>query len=199
MIIVAGFALVVALTAAFGGDLAAMASLRWRGIGFVACAIAVQVLLSLPWFTVPRALGETVNIASYAAAAVFFWLNRQVRGLLVVGLGAAANLLAIAANSGVMPTSQWAITTAGLVNDSDAFQNSRAFGESRLLFLGDVFAIPSGWPLANVFSIGDVILLVGAFVVMRAACGTRSSQPIAATVTGMPFSTDVPDSGSIAS
>ena len=38
--------------------------------------------------------------------------------------------------------------------------------------LGDVMAVPSGWPLANVFSIGDVLLVVGAAVIMHVQCGS---------------------------
>jgi hypothetical protein len=45
--------------------------------------------------------------------------------------------------------------------------------DPRLAFLGDVFAIPRGWPLANVFSVGDVLIAVGAVVAVHGICGSR--------------------------
>ena len=44
---------------------------------------------------------------------------------------------------------------------------------ARFQFLGDIFATPANWPLHNVFSIGDGILLVGVFVLVHVACGSR--------------------------
>lgn len=44
---------------------------------------------------------------------------------------------------------------------------------SALLFLGDVFAIPASWPFANVFSVGDVLIAVGAAYSIHATCGSR--------------------------
>lgn len=72
-----------------------------------------------------------------------------------------------------MPASRWAVETAGISVRPDEFANSQALANPRLLPLGDVFAVPAGWPFANVFSIGDVVLLIGAFVVLRRACGGR--------------------------
>ena len=43
----------------------------------------------------------------------------------------------------------------------------------KLQFLGDVFATPANWPVHNVFSIGDFILLIGVFVLVHSACGSR--------------------------
>jgi hypothetical protein len=45
--------------------------------------------------------------------------------------------------------------------------------DPRLAFLGDVFAIPRGWPLANVFSVGDVLIAVGVVVAVHGICGSR--------------------------
>ena len=45
--------------------------------------------------------------------------------------------------------------TAGLDVRSGEFANSDLVENAHLAFLGDVFAIPAGWPGANVFSVGD--------------------------------------------
>jgi hypothetical protein len=70
------------------------------------------------------------------------------------------NLAAIAANSGTMPASPWAWRVAGLPTMTGGFENSNVTSGARLWWLGDVFAIPKGWPFNNVFSAGDVIIVI---------------------------------------
>ena len=53
---------------------------------------------------------------------------------------------------------------------SVAFENSAPVDDAHLAFLGDVFAVPAGWPLANVFSIGDVLIVIGAVALVHGAC-----------------------------
>ena len=48
---------------------------------------------------------------------------------------------------------------------------------SHLAFLGDIMAVPEGWPLANVFSIGDVVLVIGAGRVLLGTRRLRSTEP----------------------
>ena len=80
----------------------------------------------------------------------------------MIAAGTACNLLAIAVNGGTMPANMDAWARAGLDPiPADVFDNSTALSDPKLLFLGDVFAIPAGWPLANVFSIGDVLIVLG--------------------------------------
>lgn len=60
----------------------------------------------------------------------------------------------------------------------DRFTNSGPLEAPRLWFLGDIFAIPSGFPLANVFSVGDVLILAGVGLAAICICGTRWSSAI---------------------
>ena len=74
----------------------------------------------------------------------------------------------------VMPASRSALATAGLEPTGDAsFANSDLVEGAHLAFLGDVFAIPAGWPGANVFSVGDVLLVAGALLALHVICGSR--------------------------
>ena len=82
-------------------------------------------------------------------------------------------MVAIVANDGVMPASRGALETAGLDIRSGEFANSDFVDDANLGFLGDVFAIPAGWPGANVFSVGDVLMVLGALLVLHAATGSR--------------------------
>jgi hypothetical protein len=94
-------------------------------------------------------------------------------GMIVVALGAFANVTAIAANGGVMPASPHALAVAGRSGASEHFANSTAVSHPHLAFLGDVFAIPARFPLANVFSIGDVLLLIGGAMTVHVVCRSR--------------------------
>jgi hypothetical protein len=155
-----------------GGRLGALAEVRLRLPWVLPAALALQVVtLDLPG--VPGWLRPPLHVASYLVAGVFLVANRRLPGMALVGLGAAANLLAIGVNGGVMPASPAALAAAGLPPDPPGFANSAALADPRLAFLGDVFAIPAGWPLANVFSVGDVLIAVGAVVAVHGVCGSR--------------------------
>jgi hypothetical protein len=68
-------------------------------------------------------------------------------------------------------------TAAVFFATNTEFANSQVLDNPRLLPLGDVFAVPTGWPLANVFSIGDVLLVAGAALVLHHLCRQPSSRP----------------------
>jgi MFS family permease len=83
------------------------------------------------------------------------------------------NLVAIAANAGVMPVLPSALSSAGLAEVPGRFVNSAVVQTPRLGFLGDVFALPKPWPLHNVFSVGDICILVGAAVALHLLSRSR--------------------------
>ena len=55
---------------------------------------------------------------------------------------------------------------------ADVVQHRRGV-RLHLAFLGDVFATPQWFPLYNVFSVGDVLMLLGVFLAIHAASGSR--------------------------
>lgn len=165
-----------------GGRLSRLGELRLRGVGLVFAALAVQVVITSV-AAPPAVLGRWLHLGTYLAVIPLFWLNRKVPGLWVVLVGASLNLAAIAANGGVMPASPDAVRIAGIRHDA-AFENSAPVEGARLAFLGDIFAVPEGVPLANVFSVGDVVLVVGAWVLIYLVCG--ASWPRRRTPAGTP-------------
>jgi hypothetical protein len=139
-------------------------------MAFVFAAIGLQLLVTTVGSTwMPNAVAETLHLVSYALAVAFLFVNRRITGLWVVALGGGLNLLAIAANHGVMPATTAALRRAGREVVTVGFSNSNAVAHARLSFLGDVFAVPKVFPLANVFSVGDVLLVVGIGVILHAA------------------------------
>jgi Family of unknown function (DUF5317) len=167
--------LVILLPMVLGGRLIRLARVRLRAVGVLTCSLVAQIVI-IELLTGPQAVLTAVHIATYAGAGWFLWANRRVPGLLVVAAGALSNGVAIAANGGVLPASPHALAVAGMA-DSDGFTNSGIVHDARLWYLGDVFAIPAGWPLANVFSVGDLLILLGAALASVRICGTRWSSP----------------------
>jgi hypothetical protein len=43
----------------------------------------------------------------------------------------------------------------------------------RLARLGDRYAVPKGWPASNVFSVGDVLIVLGATLGVHQICRSR--------------------------
>lgn len=154
-----------------GSDLRRLGRLRWRHTWLVWLALADQVLVIsvLPDSQGPSA---AAHLGSYVLAGLFVLLNHRSVGTLVIGAGGLLNLIAIAANGGVMPASPDALEASGWRPSSGHFANSVAVEHPRLGFLGDVFATPSWLPVHSVFSIGDVVIVVGVALFLRETCRT---------------------------
>ena len=55
-----------------------------------------------------------------------------------------------------------------------------------LLFLGDVLYLPSSWPVHNVFSVGDVLIVAGSFLALHTISGSRLAFQALATLPPAP-------------
>jgi hypothetical protein len=172
MIIFAGLAFATIVVVALGGRLANLGSVELRATTAIIASLGLQLLVVT---VVPRAfphfVDTTIHLASYGLAIVFVYSNRHLPNLWIAALGGACNLAAIAANSGEMPASRTALVAAGKPVVHQGFVNSAPVAHAHLAFLGDIFSIPRSLPLANVFSIGDVILLIGAMAMLAGICG----------------------------
>jgi hypothetical protein len=160
VIIIVCSLLAIATVPLTGGDLRRMGALPIRHAWLVWLAIATQTVLVYLPASVPSQLAETIHLATYALAASFAIANIRLPGVPLIAAGGGLNLAAILANGGVMPASAGALRTAGMATDA-GFSNSAFVEDAKLAWLGDVFAIPARWPLANVFSIGDILVVVG--------------------------------------
>jgi hypothetical protein len=167
----------LALMPLLHGDLRSVAAMRFRLAGLLAVALFIQVLV-VTVFPGPASLPRlTLFLGSYTLGLAFLYLNRRLSGLWLIAVGAFLNLLAIMANSGVMPATPGALATADIRPSSEVFANSANVANPHLWFLGDVFATPSSWPLANVFSVGDVLIAMGAGWAILAASRRSPVQP----------------------
>lgn len=131
---------------------------RWLWPSLIWVALGLQFAIFR--FPLPGALAPVIHVLTYAAALAFLLANRRAPGVLVAAAGAAANGITIALNGGVLPTTHWALQTAGIEVDA-AFVNTGVMEHPVLPWLGDVFAVPAPLPLANTFSVGDVLIGLG--------------------------------------
>ena len=129
----------------------------------VLLAVAIQVGISNVAPGGSHVLHAGLNVVSYLLDAYFIFANRRLAGVPLVAIGAALNVLAITTNGGVMPANAVALRTAGITARA-GFDNSAALAHPHLAFLGDVFPVPGPWPIGNVLSVGDLIILLGALV-----------------------------------
>ena len=172
MIFVVAFAIVLLSVVAAGGDLRKLGGLRFRWIGLLVAALSVQILV-ISIFHLSHRVDVTFHIASYLIISLFLIANWRVPGVPVLALGAMLNFLAISANGGVMPANPQALKRAGFDRQYAHFENSQALKHPKLRWIGDEFAIPKSWPVHNVFSVGDVLIVVGAAIGVHQVCETR--------------------------
>lgn len=156
-----------------------LAALPLRHVWMVWAAFLTQlVVLQFVAASLPTTVSEIIHLATYATLVLFVVANRRVPGAPLIALGTSCNLVAIAANGGTMPANMGAWERAGLAPISPGeFANSAALSDPKVAFLGDVFAIPAGWPLANVFSIGDVLIVVGGTYLAHRWCARPHQAP----------------------
>lgn len=156
-----------------GGSAARLGALRVSWAPLIVLGMVVQLLLfSSP---VGNALGDAApaayvlsNVAVLAAVAA----NLAIPGLPLVLAGGTSNLLAIVANGGYMPVSASTLAAMGRLPKVD-YSNSAPREVVALAPLTDMFAMPAWIPLANVFSIGDLLIGVGAAIAVVAAMHGR--------------------------
>ena len=157
-----------------GGSPRQLAELRLNASWLLFAALGLQIV-AFPFAFLPWQTGETTGtvlwLGSYVLLVVAALLNVRIPGVALLAAGLAANVLAVAANRGTMPVLPEAMHAAGR---TDAVQaNSTAATNPTLAWLVDRWPAPDWIPFANVFSVGDVLIAAGAFVVVLAAMGVR--------------------------
>jgi hypothetical protein len=162
---VLGAALLLGL--ALGGRLGALAELRLRALWLFYLAIALQIVAfpseGLPWETGER-LASGLWLASYGLLVCGAFVNLRLPGVSVIAAGMLLNLSAIAANGGHMPALPDAARAAGLGEGVQA--NSVTSADPALALFVDRWAAPDWLPLANVYSVGDVLLALGGVLLL---------------------------------
>ncbi|ACB85625.1 DUF5317 domain-containing protein [Natranaerobius thermophilus] len=95
----------------------------------------------------------------------FFIMNRHIRELKLVFIGVLLNSLVIFLNGGAMPVSEQALQFTD-VTETPVGTHTFITQETVLPFLGDIIPIPSPYPFSKVISIGDIIIVIGIFLLI---------------------------------
>jgi hypothetical protein len=191
VILVAALILCVATVPLFGGRIVRLGNVHFQRAWAGLAALALQYTIMRLFPEGALGLHGILHLVSYGLMFYFLAANLAIPGLWLIGLGGACNALAIAANNGVMPAQPSALATAGIVQVPGEFANSAAVEDPKLWLLGDIFATPAGMPMANVFSIGDILLILGAFILLHRVTRSRLARLIEAAAGG--FSRAAPE------
>jgi hypothetical protein len=160
VLVIALAMLVVPLTK---GSFHRLSQLHFRYLWVLLIALIVQIVLELVDFPKDRIedLGVAILLGSYVMIFVFCWINRKVKGLSLIAVGIACNVLVISLNLG-MPTTKERHTVDGrvvYVPIEQTVKHRPEDDDTLLPFLGDVMTLP-GSPNTP-FSIGDIIIGLG--------------------------------------
>ena len=165
----------VAFALLLGGKPSRLLRFEFRYGWAVFLALGTQVVLfSGARDSIPEVLLEPLHLGTYALLFAFAFANFRHLVLLPLLLGMMLNAVAIVANGGRMPVDPDAWAATGLATSGTS---NVEVGGDRLTFLGDIFALPSQLPFTNVFSIGDLLLGIGAVVLIVVVSTAERSRP----------------------
>jgi len=156
-----------------GGRWSRIASIRIRAVWIFYVAIAMQIVAfpfkRLPWRT-PDHIGMVLWIISFFLFLVAMAVNGRLPGVPFIALGLVSNLTAVLTNGGHMPALPSALRAAGLHFTQS--RNSAQMAQPHLAWLVDRWAMPSWVPWGNVFSVGDISIMVGGVLFVLLATGS---------------------------
>lgn len=170
MLMFLGIILAIVIALLRGGSLLHFGALRVRWLPLIIATFGFQYLIFAPFVNplLPPWATMLLYILSMALLVVWVAANRHIPGMLIMAAGLLMNFAAIAANGGHMPVSSASVRYSGSISRYEAspnhvVNNSAVMDEGvHLWLLTDILAVPKEVPFANVYSIGDVLLTVGA-------------------------------------
>ena len=165
MFLLPSIVLGIGLAVTLGGRPRRLATVQFRLSWTVFLALGIQVVIfSRLGHGIPVGEVRALHLGSYGLLLLFAAANVRIKALLPLLGGVTLNAIAISANGGSMPISRAAARAAGMpLLDTNVSPDAH-----HLRFLGDVFALPAQLPVANTFSIGDLLIGLGvvAFIVV---------------------------------
>ncbi|MFO7173590.1 MAG: DUF5317 domain-containing protein [Bacillota bacterium] len=132
--------------------------------------VPLALALQLAAFLFPGTVAARgLVLGSYVLLCYVLIANHRYQSVRLILLGVILNGVAIAANGGRIPVDVEAARSVGLevasLEDGADAKHVALTPETHLPFLGDVIPVPP--PVGRVFSIGDIAILVGLFLLIQ--------------------------------
>jgi len=163
-----------------GGKLHRLAGVNIRTSWLILAAFALQLYLVYVPAGRSRGFldpGAWLHLGSYLLLLAAVWQNRNLPGIKLIGIGLLLNLAVIVANGGFMPIEPETVVRIGhgsRVMDLQAGYRVHQAKDvvlprelTRLWPLSDIFVLAAPFPMPTAFSLGDVFLSVGVFVLLQ--------------------------------
>lgn len=149
-------------------------NLRWPwlvGIAFIPQFLAFHLESSRE--VCPDWLASGALVGSQVVLLVFAWANRKLPGFCLLGVGLCLNFLVIVLNGGLMPISPATVAKLAPGAPIESWQTGQRLWagkdivlpivDTHLWILSDHLLLPSWFPYQVAFSMGDILIALGAF------------------------------------
>ena len=163
-----------------GGTLARLATLplRWAWVAILAFGLQIYLiyfpeLVSQGLFS----LRVILLIFSYALLLIVVWQNRKLPGVWIMGLGFLANFAVMLLNGGYMPITPEALAQVGHSRNALSSETGARVRATKDIvlpreatvawWLADIFVLAPPFPIPSVFSPGDALIAIGAFLLIQ--------------------------------
>jgi hypothetical protein len=137
---------------------------------------------------------QALFLLSHLLLLTFVWLNRRLVGIQIVGLGVACNLAVILTNGGLMPITPETLVRINPGSTLDQWTVGSHYGYSKdvillsqdmfLWVLSDMLVLPPPFPWPTAFSIGDLLIAAGIFVLLQGPVSVPAPVPTAGQLLG---------------
>jgi len=128
-------------------------------------------------------LAAVALVSSQVILLLFAWFNRKHSAFWMLGLGLILNLTVIILNGGLMPISRETLAKLKLDTPITDWQMGSRVGNSkdillspaqtRFEWLSDRFVLPSWFPYKAAFSLGDLLIALGALWLLWESGGPK--------------------------
>ncbi|MCD6020345.1 MAG: hypothetical protein K0R20_55 [Actinomycetia bacterium] len=178
-----GLVLGIAVGYLHGGRLLQLSELKPRYAPLALAGLLLQLV------NPPGSWPLVLLILSFVLLTAFTLANIRIVGFAAILVGVVLNFTVIAINGG-MPVAREAIIASGQEGtlapllEQHGVKHHLAGSEDRMLFLGDVIAVPA--PVSQVISVGDLFTYGGMAVVIAGSMRRRSSSSLLPTLAEAP-------------
>jgi len=122
-----------------------------------------------------------LHLISYLFILATLLINIKLHSIKLILAGTLMNIMVIFSNSSFMPVSKQAILS---INPSKVitsvqldYKHILIDSKTNLTLFADIIAVPSWYPVKQVFSIGDIFIALGVFVlIQKIFCINKSSR-----------------------